>query len=64
MAALDDVANLIVGDVGLEIALDSRDGLGLFGFGIGDKLGELFFQQFILGLEPWDQPKDFLQYFP
>src|SRR5712692_7534257 len=50
LAALDDVAHVVAGDVGLEGGLDGRDGLGLFGLGIGDELGELLFQKFVFGL--------------
>ena len=61
LPALDDVAHLVAGDVGLEVGLDGRDGLGLFGLGIGDELGELLFQQFVLGLEARDEAEDLLQ---
>ena len=60
-SALDDVAHLVAGDVGLEVGLDGRDGLGLFGLGVGDELGELLFQQFVLGLEARDEAEDLLQ---
>src|SRR3989344_1931545 len=53
--ALNDVAYAVAGDVGLEVVLDGRDGLGLRRLGVGDELGELFFQQFILGLEARDE---------
>src|SRR3972149_1414390 len=44
VAALDDVAHLVAGDIGLEEGLDGGDGPGLFGLGVGDELGELLFQ--------------------
>jgi len=59
--ALDNVAHLIAGDVGLEECLDGRDGSGLFGLGVGDELGELFLQQLILGLEAWDEAEYLFQ---
>src|ERR1700704_548748 len=46
LLALDDVAYAPAGKVGLEVGLDSRDSSGFFGFVVGDKLGELLFQQF------------------
>src|SRR3990167_2749593 len=61
--ALDDVAHAAAGDVGLEVGLYGRDGRGLFGLGVGDELGELLFQQFILGLEARDEAEDFFQDF-
>ena len=63
LPALDDVADLVAGDVGLEVGLDGRNGLGLFGLVVGDELGELLFQQFILGLEARDEAEDLLQNF-
>src|SRR5437016_2395599 len=63
LAALDDMAYLVAGDVGLEEGLDGRDGLGLFGLGIGDELGELLFQQFVLRLEARDQAEDLFEDF-
>src|SRR3990172_6765603 len=63
LPALDDVADSAAGNVGLEVGLDGRDGGGLFGLGIGDELGELLFQQFVLGLEAWDEAEDFFEDF-
>ena len=39
--ALDNVAHLIAGDVSLEKIFDDRDGGGLCGLGVGNKLGKL-----------------------
>src|SRR5262245_58968351 len=61
VAALDDVAHLIAGDIGLEEGLDGGDGRGLCGLGIGDELGELLFQQFVLGLEARDEAENLFQ---
>jgi len=57
------MADLIAGDIGLEVGLDGRDGLSLFGLVVGDELGELLFQQFVLGLKARDQAEDLLQNF-
>src|SRR6266704_853735 len=54
LAVVDDVANPAAGDVGLEVGLDGRNGGGLLRLVVGDELGELLFQQFILGFESWD----------
>jgi hypothetical protein len=62
--ALDDSANLVVRDICLEVILDGRNGFGLVGFVVGDELGELLFQEFILGLEPWNEAEDLFQDFP
>jgi hypothetical protein len=35
--------------------------LKLVGLAVGDELGELFFQQFVLGLEARDQAEDLFQ---
>ncbi len=35
--------------------------VGLFGLVVGDELGELLFQQFVLGLEARDEAEDLLQ---
>src|SRR5450830_1008621 len=59
-AALDDVTHLVAGEVGLEVGLDGGDGLSLIRLDIGDELGELLFQQFILGLEARDEAEDLL----
>ena len=58
---LDDVANLITGRICFEKGLDGRDGLELFGFVVGDKLGEFLFQQLVLGFEARDEAEDFFQ---
>src|SRR5712691_898452 len=63
LTALDEMAYLVAGDVGLEEGLDGRDGLGLLGLGIGDELGELLFQQFVLRLEARDQAEDLFEDF-
>src|SRR3990172_8512085 len=63
LAGLNDVADLLAGYIGLEEGLDRRDGLGLLGFGVGDELGKLLFQQFVLGLEAWDEAEDLLEDF-
>jgi len=44
VTALDYVAYLIAGDVGLEERLDSRNGSSLRRLSIGDEFGKLFFQ--------------------
>ncbi len=44
LLAFDDVAHSAAGDVRLEVGLDGRDGGCLFGFVVGDELGELLFQ--------------------
>src|SRR3990172_11623014 len=49
LPALDDVAYAAAGHVGLEVGLDGRNGGGLLRFVVGDELGELLFEQFILG---------------
>ena len=61
MPALDDVANPVARRICLEIGLDGRDGLELFGFVVGDELGELLFQQLVLGLEARDEAEDLFQ---
>ena len=48
---VDDLADAAIGDVGLEVSLDRRDGLGFVRLVVGDELGELLLQQFILGFE-------------
>jgi len=48
-------------DVSLEVGLDGRDGGSFFGLVVGDELGELLFQQLILGLEARDEAEDLLQ---
>ena len=58
---VDDVADLVAGDVGLEVGLDRRDGLGFFGLVVGDELGELLLQQLILGFEARDEAEDLFQ---
>ena len=56
-------ADLVAGDVGLEVGLDGRDGLGFLGLVVGDELGELLFQQFVLGLEARDEAEDLFEDF-
>src|ERR1035441_2394564 len=51
LPALDDVADSVAGDVGLEVRLDGRDCGGLIWLVVGDELRKLLFQQLILGLE-------------
>ena len=63
LPALDDVADLIAGDVGLEIVLDRRNGVGFVGLVVGHELGELLFQQLILRLEARDEAEDLFQDF-
>src|ERR1035437_1823523 len=55
LPGFDDVADPAAGDVGLEVGLDGRDGGRLFGLAVGDELGELLFQQLVLGLEARDE---------
>ena len=61
LAAVDDVAQAPAGDVGFEVGLDRRNGRGFVGLGVGDELGELLFQQLVLGLEAGDQSEDLFQ---
>ena len=61
LLAIDDVADLVIGDVRLEVGLDGRDGLGFLGLVVGDELGELLFQQLILGFETGNEPEDFFK---
>src|SRR5271157_5004 len=61
LPALDDVTDSPTCDVGFKVALDGRDGGGLFGLVISDKLGELFFEQLILGLEARDETEYLLK---
>src|ERR1017187_9250195 len=61
LPSVDDVADAVAGDVGLEVGLDGGDGLGLFGLAVGDELGELLFEQLVLGLEAGNEAEDFFE---
>jgi hypothetical protein len=61
LAMVDDVAHAAAGDVGLEVVLDRRDGRWRLGHAVGDELGELLFEQFVLGLEARDEAEDLFQ---
>ena len=59
--AINDVAHLVAGNVGLKKGLDRRDGPGFLGLEVSDELGEFFLEQFILRLEAGNQAEDFFQ---
>jgi len=61
LAGLDDVADLVAGDVGLEEGLDGGDRRGLIGLAVGDELGEFLLQQLVFGLKAGNQAEDLLQ---
>ena len=48
MFALDDMAHVIAGDIGLEESFDGRNVLGFFRLDVRHELGEFLLKQFVL----------------